>query len=199
MNKKIIIGIIVVAVLGGGAYFLLTQSGSSLFSGGGTSLKDLLDSQTSQKCTFGEDVTGTSASGEIYVSGGKILMNFVELTNGQAEQIHTLVDGASAYIWSDTTNQGFKMSTVGMMGGVDFDQKFYYSCIPWVEDATLITLPQNVTFIENEAIVEQMTPPPTVSGQVSGSVSLEAQCALCDQATNDPTAKAQCRSALNCK
>jgi hypothetical protein len=168
--------VVAVAIIGAGAYVLMgnkgtapdgamapegatvpTQAGTqqpatSVPTGNPMSLKELLASGTSQQCTFADNVAGATVQGTVYVSGGKVRIDFSSTQQGKTVSGHTMTDGDVFYTWSDGMKDGFKMSmTAAQSSGtqqqmLDVDRKVDYHCSPWTSDTSIFALPKHVTF-----------------------------------------------------
>ena len=198
----VVLGAIGLYMTGGPVGNMATQNGQE------TSLKELLASQNPQKCIFNHETDISDSSGEVVVSGGKMRGDFNSLAAGQTVKTHMIVDSGTAYVWTDTMAQGFKMSVDAMNTSstdtnqnLDINQRLNYSCTPWTPDASVFTLPTGITFTDMTALMNSAMPQETASGSAAGGAgtgSLQAQCGMCDTIT-DASAKAQCRTALQCK
>lgn len=160
MNQKvgITIGVVLLllVLLGGGLFFLMkkNQTPSSVITPvqqeakpiepqtlQGT-LKDLFTSGKSVKCSFDNNSTDSAkVTGIVYVSGGKVRGDFSPAS-------HMVVDGQTSYLWTDMSKQGMKfaMTTSDKTQGPDLNQQVGYSCQDWNSDATMFTLPADITF-----------------------------------------------------
>ena len=190
VNKNIVIGVVVLLVLGAGGYLFMNKksptSNTQTQTSGPTSLKDLLDANLPQKCTYPE--------GTVYISGGKFRGDFTSDVSGKAVTSHMISDSTTSYIWTDDQKQGFKMTidadakaeaqTETDNSGVDVNEKLDYKCGAWLPDASLFNTPSGIEFTDFSALTA-----PTGSGSV--------QCAACASLTGDD--KTQCLAVLNCK
>jgi hypothetical protein len=220
-NKNVLITVVVLAliVLGAGAYFTLGNKGGQGPKGGPSAsqnqgpapqnspktLKDLLASSISQKCTFTnttEDAS-TTMDGVVYTSGGKIRGDFTSKTQEKTYVTHIVVENKTNYMWMDDEKAGYKItidettatpSTEGQQTNtaVDMNKSFDYKCSPWVADNSLFAVPTNVTFADMSSFANPSQAPST-----SGSTGSSTQCSACNSLTGE--AKTQCLTALKCQ
>lgn len=130
------------------------QASAGAQANGDVSLKDLLASGGSQKCTF----SNSASSGTFYVGGGKSRGDFASTSAGQSVKGHMIMDGKTSYVWMDGQAQGFKTSvdanssasTSGSTASqsVDANKKMNYSCSPWSVDSSMFSLPASVKFMD---------------------------------------------------
>lgn len=174
---------------------------------GGT-LKDLFAMTTSQTCTF-TNADGTSATGTVYVSGGKVRSDFSTSASEEAGQaMHMIVKDQTSYLWGDALQgKGVKMAFADMEAPADTtkpssqqsaslntNQSVKYSCKPWAVDASVFELPTGVEFSDFGAAMQAQMKAAQEGGVMS---STSAQCAQCAALSGD--AQAQCKAALQCK
>lgn len=174
---------------------------------GGT-LKDLFAMTTSQTCTF-TNTDGDSATGTVYVSGGKVRSDFSTSASEEAGQaMHMIVKDQTSYLWGDALQgKGIKMAFASMESSADTaksssqkstslntNQAVKYSCKPWVVDASVFELPAGVEFSDFGAAMQQQIQSAQQGASMSG---VSAQCAQCAALSGD--AQAQCKAALQCK
>jgi hypothetical protein len=210
MNRKLIISVIVtVLILGGLAGYAVfapkisqNPNLSSVASSEPTptetpaqkSLKDLLSAGQPVKCGFNDSMSPVAVSGNVYISSGKMRGDFTSMTGGQDIKSHMIVDSQTAYLWTDGSASGIKMSLAatapGASGkGFDADKKMDYKCDPWVVDNSLFTLPKTVKF-------STLSIPTSSGASASGQENKATQCSVCDNAPAN--SKAQCLAALGC-
>ena len=184
MNKAIW-WIIVIVVVAGGIYYSTTKSaptepaapasegaaGQGTFNtapptSGQQSLAGLMALGTAQQCAFSQNVVGSSNSGTVYVSAGKVRGDFTSVADGQTTQAHMISDGQDVYTWIEGINLGFKATmsegqaaTPGTpaSGGVDVNQQLNYDCSPWSVDNSKFAVPTSIQF--NAMGAGMMTPP----------------------------------------
>jgi hypothetical protein len=210
MNKKLTIiipALIALVVIGG--YLVLSNKSTKTQNpdvtqnqtaqSTSTSIKDLLSSGSSQKCTFSDSETGSQ--GTVYIANSKMRGDFEMTANGQVTKSHMIVDGQTANLWMDGQTQGFKMSweriesQQSAQGSVDVNKKADYKCAPWTVDSSLFAVPTNVTFqdLGSLALPSSATKTSSASGSTNNNSS---QCSVCNSLTGD--SKTQCLKALNC-
>lgn len=208
--KKFLPVALVVLVLAIAGYFYFGKSKGGTMMGdtpaGMKSLKELITSGVSQKCTF--SVTGESgvSEGTNYVSGGNVRGDFTNTYQGKETVSHMISDGKTSYVWTEGEKTGYKMSvseetkesqdgtTDDTMGNeANLDQKMDYNCSSWVPDNSLFSPPSDVTFTD----LSEMMMQETSSESPSMMEDTSSQCSYCDSLSGD--SKTQCLSALNCQ
>lgn len=200
MNKKVILITTVALLLALGIFFLLkgkqnaSQDNSSPASVS-KSIKDLIASGVSQKCTF-TDNTGSSLQESVtYISNKKMRGDFTSTVSGKIVKSHMIVVDTTSYIWTDGDINGFKSTftdstqsndsnTNQIPSGIDVNKQGDYKCSAWVVDESYFVPPADVKFTDFSEMFKNQT---------GGS----SQCAVCDSLSGDD--KNQCQSALNCK
>ncbi len=218
-NKKLIFGVVaVIIVVVGAALFFMNGGTRGLTTLGNTSLRTLLTSNMSQKCSF----SNADSSGTIYVGGGKMRGDFTSKADQGSAQSHMVIDNNIAYVWIDGTAQGYRMpfenlsaANGGKTGGVDADAKVATDCTPWQATEASFTLPTDVTFnaLPNAASAQTQTQTQTnteaTGANATGSAGAgattdtnmsyyEQKCAACNALT-DATAKSQCKASFDCR
>lgn len=211
MNKNLLVvgaAIAAALILGGGAYLYLNSRSSQpapTTTSGQTSsnpnvmqsLRDLLTSGQTVKCTFSDTNTGGNVTGTTYIASGKVRADTMMQSGSQTINSHMIVEGNTGYMWMDGQTQGFKMSldtatqeqtgTNPQTQNFDANKKMNYNCGPWVSDSSMFSLPAGVQFISQETMMTPKTP--TTGGSSS-------QCSSCDNLPEP--GKSQCRAALYC-
>ena len=184
---------------------------------GKKSLFDFFSMGGSQKCTF---TNTTNGGGTIYVSSGKMRGDFQETNNstGKTAQTHMINDGTYVYIWTDGQTNGYKMSDAVMKQeesqptqapstgsqpqpsqGMDMHQQMNTSCGGWTADASMFTVPTNVTFTDYSSMMQgASTGATTMHTGAAPMQGTSAECAECNQAPAG-AARNQCLAALHCK
>lgn len=172
-----------------------------------TTLTNLMTMSGSHKCTFDTSTQDSQSSGTVYVSGGQMRGDFTSTTAGETVESHMIIMDNTNYMWSDAMPQGIKMSLESMttasdsapQGAVDPNAAVDYSCSMWVADASVFTLPTNITFQDMSAMMQGGIPGAGAGASGSAQVGASsAQCAACET-ISDPDTKAQCKAALSCK
>lgn len=209
-NKTVLIVIVLFLLLGGGAYVMMNKSKPAPASPATTeakptettttasqvkgTLKSLLTAGVPQTCSFTND---TGASGSVYVSGGKMRGDFQTTNQGKTFSGHMIIDSGYTYIWSDALSRGMKMAmsdvqptgTATNSQSMDVNQTVSYSCKPWIPDASVFTLPANVTFTTFTMPTGAMT---------TGTASVPSNaCAACSNLPAGP-AQTACKTQLHC-
>jgi len=227
MNKKIllILGILVLVLLGAGVFFLsklgstqnqpeliqnqktpsTAQSNTGNKSGPiETTLKSLLSMGKSLKCSFSNNTKDASVSGTVYAGSGKVRQDFQTNAAGIATSGHVIVDSSTMYMWTDTSNQGFKFaldqvsspsSGSAQSQTPDINKAMNFSCKGWSIDNSFFVLPSKVTF-------QSFTvPSASQSGGTTGGSGVGAPKSACAACDNLPAGEARnaCRTQLKCQ
>jgi hypothetical protein len=207
VNKKLIIGGLILIVLILVGYFLLGKKPASPSTSpsatgqpqAASSLRDLIAQGTNQSCTYSTD----NSHGMIYLADGKIRGDFnVTTTNAnnqtQTSVSHMIIMNNTNYLWTEGTKTGIKMAfdqnatpapvtSNTPTNSFDANALNNYKCSPWVADATMFTLPAEISFMT-------VNNPNITAPSGSSNSSL---CSKCDTLSGD--SKTQCLAALNCK
>lgn len=204
MNKKVVIAVVVL-ILALGLFFVFKNKSTigtpSTQTSSAKSLKDLLSSGISQKCTFSDTSSENVQEGVTYVSKGKMRGDFTTTVSGKVTKSHMIVADNTSYIWTDDDKNGFK-STFNQENtpevdnaedkntttGVDVNKQADYKCSAWVTDESVFTPPADIKFTD----LSQMFKPDTTNGGGTNT----SQCSVCDSLSGDD--KAQCKTALKC-
>lgn len=184
-----------------------------------TSLRVLLQSGATQKCTFSETIPNSSRSGTVYMATGRMRGDFS--VPGGARSAHMITDGLEARFWSDSEIKGVVVRyrkeeqplKQDSLQTLDIDAKIEYSCEAWKAEETLLQSPADIVFQTAESGIPDITAtssdlestssaewiPSGVSlgdaGTASGTRS--SQCRLCDRVTSSES-KEQCIKAFKC-
>lgn len=228
-NKKIIIWVVIaILVIGGVVGYLLfsnkSKTGTQLpasitgnnqqqAAGAPSSLKDLLASGQSQKCTFADNSGTASTQGTVYIGDGKMRQDFSSSDNGQTINGHMISDGQNFYTWTEGSAVGFKMAITASQEtsqnsqnqSPDVNKKIDYNCGAWSPDSSLFVLPSGVQFNDINSIIPQIPqgqtqtqPGASATPGTSGSQDTKAaQCSACDSLP--AASRAACRQALGCQ
>jgi len=174
MTRNAAIGIVVgLAVLLGGGYYLMNPGTASAPEAVGvqgtntgtsgetaqagevkTSLDVLAKRSGSWKCTVDVSQVPSISSGVAYIANGKVRSDFTTKVPGYGDvETHLLVLGDDFYTWSSLMTQGTKINIAGKTytpdkkpGEVSAWDNYTFDCQPWVEDASLLAPPANITF-----------------------------------------------------
>lgn len=156
MNMKVIIGVVLAIIVIGFIAFSMNGK-SDQASNGQSSLKELLASGKSQKCSITSISDTQQSSGDVYVANGMMRGDFTSVSNGQTVKNHMIVKEDTSYVWLDMMNQGFKMKFAEMPAqssgtqsqqAVNVDQKYDFKCENWSADENLFMLPEGTTFTD---------------------------------------------------
>jgi hypothetical protein len=220
-NKLFIYGLVGVVLVGGIVAFAMKKSDTSqngensdptqtapIGMTEGATLKDLIATNGSNKCTFSETVANSQNSGTIYINDEKMRGDFVTVASGQTINSHMIVINETSYVWSDMATQGIKMSFAKLAAQasssastntqsktVDINQRLNYDCSNWSADASVFSLPSNITFTDLSSLV------PSASGSAGASTGASTnsyQCSACNSIT-DANGKAQCKALYKCQ
>ncbi len=213
MNKKAIFALVLVilALLLGYLFFFKKEDSSSPLtsiqsdqSSKPKSIKDLISSGISQRCTFSTEVDQIKSEGTVYTASNKMRGDFSMITDNKIIMNHMIVDGNTSYMWTDGEKNGYKMSfdmssQSGMesdtskdlvSSNVNPDVELNYDCGTWIVDSSVFQTPSNVNFMEFNV-------PTTAPVQQGGSSSNSSSCSYCEGLSGD--SKTQCLAALGCK
>lgn len=200
-----------VVIVGGAALFFMNGGIGGFQTMGNTSLRSLLSSNTSQKCSF----TNADSTGTIYVGMGQMRGDFSSKVGQASAQSHMIITNNIVYIWIDGTGVGYRMAfddmkpgQSGSSQGVDADAKVATDCSSWQASEASFVLPTTVTFSALGGAGATQPAAPTSETQSTGaSAGVQAgaapqsyyqqQCAACNVIT-DKTAKAQCIASFDC-
>lgn len=208
-NLKITIWVLVFAVLIVAAAIILGQQGKQPKEIGLTptaavpqttrwkSYREFVSSGSSEVCNFSRIVDGSTISGTVYASNGKIRGDFnVNGSTGTLQQ-HLIVDALTVYLWTNLDNQGLKFAltestNAGLTQNFGADSQYNYTCGDWPANLSVFDIPGNIVFTEiNETTLPALLP------KNSSTNSTVAQCRICDSLTDD-AAKASCRTQYVC-
>ncbi len=142
---------------------------------GGGSVEEILKSNLPQKCTWETDQDGTMSKGVMYVNAQTSrIESEATYADGTTYVSYMIVDPDWIYTWDPAKpNEGLKMknesSEVVETGETEemdldtesFDSSIYenipdveYKCEVWIPDSSLLTPPEDVTFTDFSAIME---------------------------------------------
>lgn len=170
-------------------------------------IKDILSSGETSKCTFSTSSPTTETAGTVYVAGNKARGNFVTTAEGVNTNSHLLRDGDTFYVWGDGIPTGMKMTmSIDQMtsaienddtySSIDPNMNVEYKCDSWTEDPAVFTPPTNIKFtsIDNLMQIGASKTPTGTRTNPSGSVSNE--CAICNSLSGQ--AKTACLQQFSC-
>lgn len=210
MSTKVIGVLLAIVVIAAGVYYITNSDritagligGQAQMPAGPTSLKELIASGVSQKCTFSDDSSGAQTSGTVYVGSGKVRGDFSATSQGKVMGMHMIADGSEMHTWIDGMTSGFSMSMDATQSGTntqqsfDSDKKIDYRCESWAVDASKFVLPSDITF-QDVAAMMQGAMPGASAGTVPQIQATAAQCQACDQLPD--AQRGACRAALKCQ
>ena len=130
-----------------------SQSPSSAVVSNTMTLRSLLASGKTEKCTFIDTAGTASLQGTVYISGTKVRSDFSVSSYGTT-LTHMIILGQDVYVWSAGMTKGYRatLTTASQAtanpntSGISVDKKIAYTCLPWVADPSLFVLPLSVTF-----------------------------------------------------
>ena len=108
------------------------------------SLKSLIASGGSQKCSYSYNANGVTSSAIVYVGNGKMRTDSTININGRIMEYHMILMDDTSYVWGDGMPQGMKMSVATMSAPktaentqtqtFDMSKEMAYSCNSWSMD-----------------------------------------------------------------
>lgn len=124
------------------------------------SLKNLLTRTGSWQCQLRQEVQGTTTSGTVYVSDGKIRGDFQSTVPQYQSPIksHILVRDGYAFNWTDLSKSGIKVASAQLDASgkpqpnqsdtsVDlYNQDLGYQCSTWSVDQSKFEIPADINF-----------------------------------------------------
>jgi hypothetical protein len=184
MNSTVMSSIVVAALLiAGGAWYLLSDSGTTesevagdpsseaQLAGAEGSLAALMGRGENVTCNVRHTTEAGESTGTVYVMNGKMRADFTtdsSALGGEVVTSHMINDGEWMYMWSDESPQGMKMSvsevaageegsSAGMSGSWEsFAEAGAYDCTAWTVDASVFSVPGEVSFLELGAAFPSM-------------------------------------------
>ncbi|MEK7604214.1 MAG: hypothetical protein AAB442_00180 [Patescibacteria group bacterium] len=129
-----------------------TQAPSPIKVAGYNTLTYLIGLKESLTCTVKES---NSRTGTVYVSGGQLRGNFVNVYSGIKSSM--INDGTNLYAWIQGASTGLVVpaalsvsgSAVATHGGIDLAVSISFSCTSGVQGAGVFAPPTSVTFSKN--------------------------------------------------
>lgn len=119
-------------------------------------LKDLLASGVSQKCSWKFENEGLSMKGQVLMAGKKFKQEIMSASANEKEtKMEAVSDGKYLYMWgSEMAGQGIKMEikegeneNYSAEGGkVDWNKEYQYECSPTTVSETEFEVPKNIQF-----------------------------------------------------
>lgn len=229
MTKQAVIAIVVgvIIILAAAGAFLYSQSKSSKLKQVATTasqvtkapensmaqstIKEILTSGKSSKCTFTTATDKTQTTGTVYTSGENARGDFQSTVNGKDTNTHMIRNGDTYYMWGDSVAMGVKLVmsiddlASKMQGNKDFgsfnpDEQMDVKCATWTQDATLFTPPTNVKFTSIGNMMPSGSMMKTSAVPTSGATGTSSnsnQCAICNSLTGQ--AKTACVAQFNCQ
>ena len=157
--------------------------------GGSMSLKDLIASAVSKKCTVTTSNDKSDSSGTVYISNGKMRTDFTSVAKigtlaGKVMLSHMIVDTDMSYMWGESAMKfGIKIArkdvldvapaegkTPANQAAIDLNEKSEYNCDSWIPDAALFTPPTDITFNDMSAMTKSAPKTlPAVTGTVKAN------------------------------
>lgn len=168
-QKHIAFAVVGVLVLGGIAFMatrpsdktgtetLQTQNETTNTPSGSESkktLREMISSGESRKCTLSQAISGNNVLFTIYVGNNKMRwdMSVEKTATSPAMTSSVIMDNDFMYAWSSAANYGIK-SPIGAAGqqvdpNFDLDAQHAFDCSGWNVDGGVFTPPANVTFTQ---------------------------------------------------
>lgn len=167
-----------------------------------SSLRELLSSGQSQRCTFSSTADDTVTDGTIFAASGKMRGDISTTTSEKTIMSHMIFSNNDLYVWMDGESNGMKMTfdpnkiqdEEAKQQTVDLDETVDYQCSGWVGDPTLFEVPSSVTFTDLKSFAIPTVSSDSSEGMTGGN---ESTCAACDSLSGE--AKTQCQIALSCR
>lgn len=203
MNKKVIGIIVAVIIIALGVFIIMrgkkssddttqvastnsAQQPAQTESSESSSIKTLLATGQSKKCTYSNTQGDVKTDGTVYVGDSKFRGDFTTTAAGKATYSHMIQDGKEAYLWTDGMSTGILMKldtnkpapTTAPSGSVDTEKNFDFHCQGWTVDSAMFTLPGGMPFTD-------------AAGAMTPSMNVTA---ACDKLTEP--AKTQCMGML---
>ena len=207
-TKTILIALGAVLVIGGGAAVAMNKDSSSVMMqdtpvktevttdataqvSSGMSMKDLLASVASTKCTVSTSNDKINSSGVVYVSGGKMRSDFTSVTKegplaGKSMLAHMIVDTDMSYMWGEGEMKvGIKIArkdildvtpengeTPANQAAMDMNEKSDFKCEKWTLDAAEFVPPTSITFNDMSAMMQNIPKAPV---KATGAANVDIQ------------------------
>ncbi len=159
---KIIIGVVALIIIGVGGYMLMpknqapvsetTTNTETAQNSEPSTLRALMASGGSQKCTFNSSTANSQSEGVVYIGQGQLRGDFTSVASGQTQNGHFIVKDNTTHLWVDGMSQGFKAefsasaSASSGAGEINPDAPVDYKCSSWTTDPSMFVLPSSVTF-----------------------------------------------------
>lgn len=217
MNNRVIAAIILVVVVAGGAFWLTRGNKTDVAGDSQTaaesqvegsvetaSLKSLIESGKTRKCTYETNEGGFKTSGVMYSANNKMRGDISVDMNSEGMQTltHMIYDGGTSYVWSDDSPTGFKMSldqsaqVETQNKSVDLDKDYNFKCESWSVDNSKFELPGGVQFNDMGTFTgTDVNAAASAAANASGSLDTkEAQQAVCNSLP--AVAKEACLNAI---
>jgi hypothetical protein len=223
----IIVVVIILIIFVGGVYLFFSKSHTNPVQAVKNQVAQTMEKKTladffsmsgSQRCTF-SDISNNS-SGAVYVGDGKMRGDFRSTDNSKTTASHMINDGTYVYVWTDGQKNGYKMSTAIVKkeesqvtltpennapseaqpssGPVNMNQQSSYSCGPWSVDASMFTVPTNVTFTDYSSMMQKVTPGAAMQDQGMTQQQKQYECSQCNKVPAGQM-RNQCLSELKCQ
>ncbi len=198
MNKTI--GIIVaIVVIAGGAFLLMNKKSDDTATKGSSesakmedseqsnlSLKSLMSSGKSQKCTFSMNENDSTGTGTFYIANGKSRGDITATVSGKSTTTHMISDGTTSYVWFDGSSTGFKTAINGddlkaaqsQTQTVDPNKNYDFKCSGWSSDSSMFVTPSNVEFKEfNMPVIPAASDSSSTSAGANTMMNADTVCA----------------------
>lgn len=132
--------------------------GKAAFTG---SWNDLVTRGGEYTCAIETNGATADSSGTVFVSGANLYGAFVSKTAAGTITSHMLKNGETMYMWSDAYPQGIKTKATTAPGssstqtsgqGISQSQSYSWNCVPGAGDDSHFVPPQNIKFMDLDAL-----------------------------------------------
>lgn len=168
-------------------------------------LKNILSLGKDLSCTFERSDDNGGFSGTAYVSGNKLRGDFTMHLEGTGDiDSHLIKADDTTYVWMGNTGSKFSDTAIDAdtkpqtdTNSVNLDDEVKYSCSPWRKDTSKFEIPEDVTFTDLSALMENLPDTAIDSTTPSTTPVPKVDCSMCDQVPAG-SAQDQCKAALGC-
>lgn len=156
-------------------------------------LSTLLGLSRSIHCTYEKAERQGKITADMYIQNDKYSLTVTFPDNGK---FYTIGDSNWVYTWNSRVPGGAKMKLEDKDGqtagdaAADSTNQEYYTCMPWVADASKFIPPADIEFTDETAEIQAL--------EADRQDNPIDQCALCDNLP-DPTLKAKCLANAGCE
>lgn len=219
MTTKIIATVVAVVLVGAGGYYVIQNNGqssvqeqenstdtskldtndTSFAMNGEAAFRALFLSGQSLKCDVQytpDEIEGT-AVGTVYIAPEQFRADITMTGAMGSTDMSVIHTNTTGYAWGQTPvgQMAIKFDTdndtkdAENSESFDMDENVQYNCQKWNVDTSVFQPPSNIEFIDLQAQMQST---------IDANANINAmQCSACNQ-ISDPSAKAQCLTAMNC-